>query len=47
MVTDAELIFWVVVGVIAIGAFWWLSHFPSTSVSEQTIKRIENGGRHL
>lgn len=47
MVTDAELIFWVVIGVIAIGAFWWVFRTPSLSVSEQTIRRIENGGRHL
>lgn len=47
MVTDAELIFWMVAGAITFGVFWWLFHIPSMSVSEQTIKRIENGGRHL
>lgn len=46
---DAELIFWIILGTACLGFILIAPHLYNTSdsVSMDTIRRIENGGRHL
>ena len=49
MITVAELVFWVVCGVVAVIGILWLAAASQRSeyVSAETIRRIENGGRYM
>lgn len=46
---DAELIFWIILGIICVGFIFIAPRLCNTSdsVPMDTIRRIENGGRHL
>lgn len=46
---DAELIFWIILGIAGVGFILIAPHLYNTSdsVPMDTIRRIENGGRHL
>lgn len=49
MATNAELIFWLVAGLLGAIAFVMIVCQSNSTlyVSKETIQRIENGGRHL
>jgi hypothetical protein len=46
---DAELIFWIILGIICVGFIFIAPRLGNTSdsVPMDTIRRIENGGRLL
>ena len=49
MITVAELVFWVVCGIVAVMGILWIACASQRSeyVSAETLRRNENGGRYM